>query len=49
MDPEQRLLVILKYLAVKFQVFFLGAVIGMLGPKRRGLIQELRTSDNLIS
>ena len=42
MNPEQRLLIILEYLAVKFQIFFFRAFIRMLCPKRSRLVQEFR-------
>ena len=42
MDPEQWLLVIQKYLTVKFQIFFICAVIWMSGPKRMGITDRNR-------
>ena len=47
MDPEQRLLVILKYLAVEVQILFLRALIGMLGPQRLCLVDQFRTLSDL--
>ena len=43
MDPEQRLLVILKDLAVKLQILFLRTLVGMLCPERLRLVEKLGT------
>ena len=48
MNPEQRFLVIHKYLAVKFFVFFLGTLVRMLVPQRVNVIQCHRTFQDLI-
>ena len=42
MDPEQGLLIVMEHLAVELQVLLLGAVVGMLRPQRRSLVQKLR-------
>ena len=47
MDPEQRLLVILEYLAVEVQILFLGALVGMLGPQRLCLVDQFGTLSDL--
>ena len=47
MDPEQRLLVILEYLAVEVQILFLGALVGVLGPQRLCLIDQFGTLSDL--
>ena len=47
MDPEQWLLVIHKYLAVKCLVFFLSAVVRVLGPKRLRIIERNRSLNDL--
>ena len=43
MNPEQRLLVIPEYLAVKILVFLLGTLVRMLAPQGIGIIQSNRT------
>ena len=47
MNPEQRLLVVLEHLSVKFLILLLGTVIGVLHPKRRGIADGNRTLVNL--
>ena len=47
MDPEQRLPVILKYLAVKFFIFILCTLIGMLVPKRIDIAERHRAFQDL--
>ena len=47
MDPEQRLLVILEYLAVEVQILFLGALVGVLGPQRLCLVDQFGTLSDL--
>ena len=47
MDPEQRLLVILEYLAVEVQILFLGTLVGMLGPQRLCLVDQFGTLSDL--
>ena len=47
MNPEQRLLVIMEYLAVKFQILLFGTVVGVFRPQRRGLVEQLGTLLNL--
>ena len=43
MDPEQRLLVILEYLAVKLEILFLGALGRIPCPEGIGLVDEFGT------
>ena len=43
MNPEQRLLVIQKYLAIEFQIFFICTVIWMLGPEWMRITDGNRT------
>ena len=47
MNPEQRLLIILEHLAVKFQILFPGAFVGMLRPERLCLVEQFGTLLNL--
>ena len=43
MNPEQRLLIVFKYLTVEVNILFLGAFIRMLGPERMCIIQGNRS------
>ena len=47
MDPEQRLFVIHKYLAVKFLVILIGTFTWIFGPERIGIVEWYRTFYNL--
>ena len=46
MNPEQRLLVIHKYLAVEINVLFLCAFTGVLRPERVSIVDQFRTLCN---
>ena len=47
MDPEQGLLIIVEYLAVECQVILLRTFVGMLCPKRIGIIHQFGTLGDL--